>query len=242
MPTDNTYEFEQEYFDLPRPEGYEGPVSVETTAFADCLYITYPRMDGTGTSQYCADAIDVFQATVNVDRDLNAEPALRKFAVLYDDSFVDDDEIIVHNPNQVDEYHWFLVETVQEVLSGVKEDPYWQGYVKGATSTWMEEVWTIFEEEWDGDEELMAESAYWLSREGMAVCARAKALFPIPEWSSPTGSYVNTISSLSAGVCPECEAPKSESWEVVSSSSRTRVADVYQCQQCGHKKKGITTG
>lgn len=89
---------------------------------------------------------------------------------------------------------------------------------------------------------IMQDVAEELAREGVMLSNRSGELFPLGEWGRPTGSYVATVSGAEAGKCPDCGADKSETWECVRSSNRTTKANVYKCQDCGKRQKGITTG
>lgn len=96
---------------------------------------------------------------------------------------------------------------------------------------------------WQNDDSgLMAHVAEQLAESGVMLCNRSGKLFTLGEWGRPTGSYVATVADDEASRCPECGAPKSEYWECIRSSRRTRVPDKYKCQNCGTTRNGITTG
>lgn len=92
------------------------------------------------------------------------------------------------------------------------------------------------------DMEYLLDAAEYFVNRGVVPCNRTKELFEIPKWGTPTGSYVATVSAEQKDKCPNCGAPKSDNWECVRSSRRTRVPNTYKCTECGHTKKGITTG
>jgi len=81
-----------------------------------------------------------------------------------------------------------------------------------------------------------------LVKQDTMLCNRTGELFTLGEWGRPSGSYVATVSADESSRCPKCGAPKSEFWECIRSSRRTRVPNKYKCQNCGKTKKGITTG
>jgi predicted RNA-binding Zn-ribbon protein involved in translation (DUF1610 family) len=186
---------------------------------------------------------------------LEVEPILRRMNVLrkQDEDFVhgDDDDVtttILGNRQENEPVHLKLVEAFCTTIGGFQDDEYWQGYKRAANKfgderyEWKDVAWDVFSEEWNGDIDLMLELGEWFAREGWAVCSRTDALFPAPEWSTPTGSYVATISAVHGGKCPNCGADKSENWECIKSSNRTRVPNKYKCQECGTTRNGITTG
>lgn len=77
---------------------------------------------------------------------------------------------------------------------------------------------------------------------GYVLSNRSGRIVPLGEWGCKTGGYVATIHADEAGVCPACGADKAEHWTCTSSSNRTRVPNVYECEACGHTARGITTG
>lgn len=94
----------------------------------------------------------------------------------------------------------------------------------------------------DDDPGIIHDVAQELLEDDLMLCNRTHELFTLGEWARLTGSYVNTISDDSANSCPNCGAPKSDYWECIRSSRRTRVPDRYKCTNCGTMKSGITTG
>lgn len=161
----------------------------------------------------------------------------------------DSDVATTHiSPSSAHPAHLKVVGEFCETIADFQEDDYWQGYKRAANKfgdemyDWSAVAWDVFDTEWDGNKELLLDVGKWFANEGWAVCSKTKALFPAPEWSTPTGSYVSTMSDVHSGKCPECGADKDEHWECYSSSNRTRVPDKYKCEQCGARRNGITTG
>jgi predicted RNA-binding Zn-ribbon protein involved in translation (DUF1610 family) len=151
------------------------------------------------------------------------------------------------DPSDYHPVHLKLVELFSETVAGFRDEAYWQGYRNGSwnageTIEWSDVAWHVFDDRFDGNTDLMLQIGNWMATEARTVCQRSKAWFPVPEWATPTGSYVNTISDVHAGTCPECGADKEDHWECVNSSNRTRVPNTYKCTACGNTKKGITTG
>ena len=240
--------------DLPDDSG--DTIDIDVVAFDDSLYIKVPRSDRAGTSDHCMDYMSIFRAITHiVDRGELAFDSTRKemgvlrkqttdYTILDDES----DVTIRKRPDHsVHPAHEQAVSVVEEVVGDIQSDPYWNGYREGVCNeggdwSWVNLAWKSFEKNWEGNRELLADIGEWFVEEGIAVCQRSQALFPIPEWSAPTGSYVNTISAVHHGTCPYCGADKTDHWECIESPSSTRRPNVYECQSCGNTKRGITTG
>jgi len=260
MSTETTIEVPAERYESALPDDYsEESVEIGISAFSDSVYVKFPRFGRSGTNDYCVKAIPLFKSVVDVrtewkGKDLWTGPKLTRYGALQkrrgDASFIGDDKVShrILDPTDCDPVHVELVGEFATTVGDVQEDDYWRGYRNGAHSEgdemlgWDEIAWRCFDKRWSGNEDLLLDAGKWLAREGMVPCNRTNALFPIPEWSTPTGSYVATISSLVGGGCPNCGADKDEHWECIKSSNRTRVPNKYQCQECGHTKEGITTG
>lgn len=232
-------------------------IEIEVVAFGDKVYLKLPRWERSGTNDFCVNAMSLFQATIRVtDRGgLEVEPVLRRMNVLLkqERDYVtgNDSDVqttILGDLSDADPAHLQLVEEFTTTISGFQEDDYWIGYKRAANKfgddryQWPDVAWDCFEDEWDGNTDLMLEAGEWLAREGMAVCSRSNALFPAPEWTTPTGSYVATISDVYDGTCPYCGADKDEYWECIESPASTRRGNLYRCNECGETKRGISTG
>lgn len=240
------------------PDDYESDtVEIQLSAFTDKLYLKFPRFDRRGTDDMCMSFDSILKALIRVtDRGgLEVEPILRRMNVLRkrEEDYVhgDDSDVattILGDKQETERVHLELVEAFCETIAGFQDDEYWQGYRKGMTYSsdrrydWTDVAWDVFNDRWEGDVNLMLKLGRWFAVEGWAVCSKSQALFPAPEWTTPTGSYVSTMSEVYSGKCPDCGADKEENWERISSSNRTRVPNKYQCQECGTKRKGITTG
>jgi len=254
---EDTFDVPVETYSHAVPDSYdEDTIEIGVTAFSDKLYLKFPRFDRRGTNDICMSAGPIFNALVQIDNyaGFEVKPCLRRMGVLRkrESDFVtgdDTDVTTTHiSPSSAHPAHLQVVGEFCETISGFQEDEHWKGYRRAANKfgdgrySWTDVAWDCFNDRWDGNSELLREVGHWFGKEGWAVCSKSEALFPAPEWSTPTGSYVATISDVYSGKCPECEADKSDNWECISSSNRTRVPNKYKCQNCGATRKGITTG
>lgn len=259
---EDTIEVPAEQYQRALPDDHsEDTIEIGITAFSDKLYLKFPRFGRRGTNDFCMSAENIFKATVKVKanwkgEDLWVGPHLRQMKVLRerDSDFVTgepDDVYITSYSGKTDSLPQEHVELINEfsgTIDGFEEEDYWVGYKRAANKfgdsmvNWDELAWDCFKRRWDGNKELLLDVGKWFARDGIAVCSRTKAFFPIPEWTTPTGSYVATVSDVHEGKCPDCGADKDEHWECYSSSNRTRVPNKYKCTECGYKKSGITTG
>lgn len=248
-----TVEVSVEQYSEHVPDDVDGDtIEIDVEAFDDTCYIKFPRFDRRGTNDFCMSAMDIFHALIRVtDRsEIEVDPVLRRMGVLGDGPFGADSNVstrIIGDVTEADIAHLKAFETFTSTIAGFQYDEYWNGYRDGAANnggshSWPDIAWTAFESRWDGDKDLLLEIGEWFVQNGYAVCSRSRALFPIPEWSTPTGSYVATISDVYDGTCPTCGADKDEHWECIESSNRTRVPNKYKCNECGVVEKGITTG
>lgn len=240
------------------PEDFDGDeIEIGVHAFGDKVYLKFPRWGRGGTNDFAVSAKSLFQATIRItDRGgLEVEPVLRRMNVLMkrerDHVMGDDTTVqttILGNKADNAPEHLKLVEEFTTTIAGFQEDEHWVGYKRAANKfgderyEWKDVAWDCFNFQWAGNVDLLLEAGKWMARDGMAVCSRSNAFFPIPEWTTPTGSYVATISNVYKGKCPECGADKDEHWECIKSSNRTRVPNRYKCNECGATRDGITTG
>lgn len=203
------------------------------------------------TTQYCVKYKSAFKVLVSVcltgkDGDIKVKPYKRHIEEhTYEDGHITMNTHI--SPEHADREHLKVVETFCEIVDDVTDDKYWHGYRDGRSSagknsSWSELMWQSFENNWDGDIDTMLELGKFFAKIGQVPCNRKNVLFDIPVWSTPTGSYVNTISSVVSNECPKCGTDKDECWECTESSNQTRVPNSYKCTECGFTKKGITTG
>jgi predicted RNA-binding Zn-ribbon protein involved in translation (DUF1610 family) len=233
-------------------------IDIGISAYDDTVYIKFPRFDRRGTDDFCVNAESLFRATVGCtdpSGDLNITPVLRRTNVLREKrgEFVHDAPDRVYTKHVGTEWnpagaHLDLVETVVDTVAGFRDDDFWVGYKRAANTygdehyQWSDVCWDCFDREWSGDTDLMLDAGRWMAREGMVVCTRSQAFIPIPEWTTPTGGYVATISDQHDGTCPECGATKDDHWECIESPASIRKPNVYRCQECGTTTRGITTG
>lgn len=254
-----TVEVPVEQYEQYVPDDYESEtLGIAVSAFDDSVYIKFPRFDRSGTNDFCMSAESIFRATVRVTnrRDVTIKPCLREMNVLREqrDGFPitgngqDVTTRIFNDRDAVSDEHNALVTEFEQTVGGVQDSDYWKGYKSAASNFadsqygWIDVLWDAFEHQWDGSVSLLLDAGTWFARDGVVVCSRSNALFPIPEWTTPTGSYVATISDLYDGTCPDCGADKDEHWECVKSPASTRKPNVYKCHECGKKTRGITTG
>lgn len=253
--TQSTVEVPASQYESHLPDDFEeDSIELTVVAFDDSVYIKFPRFGRRGTDDICINAEPLFRTLIRVTdhRELSVDPILRKLGVLEDGPFTRSESEIttstIMDKSATDPAHLRLVEEFTTEIAGFDESDYWNGYMDASfkyseeSVSWPDLAWTCFFDRWNGNRELLLDVGVWLARNGWAVCNRSKALFPIPEWSVPTGSYVASISSVFDGQCPNCGADKNEHWECITSSHRTRVPNKYQCGECGHIKSGITTG
>jgi len=209
------------------------------------------------SDQYCMHLDSICRCFLKVydanrsrnNPDVTVEPQDRNL-ITDPDAVYDQGSVSTHQYGDVSAYDrrlFLLIEAFGHTVGNVAESEYWQGYLDGQSNAgerigWDEIAWTKFDREYDGDAEMLCEIGTYLAETGQVVCNRTNALFPIGEWSCPTGSYVNTISDVFDGTCPECGADKDDNWECISSSNRTRVPNKYKCTECGATRNGITTG
>lgn len=133
-----------------------------------------------------------------------------------------------------------------EVLTNAQE---WLDEGEGSEKDWFEDtsradklLHYVSGNWYEDDPGILRDVAEALAKENVMLCNRSRNLFTLGEWGRPTGSYVATVAADEGNRCPNCGAPKSEFWECIKSSRRTRVPNTYKCQNCGKTKKGITTG
>lgn len=179
------------------------------------------------TTDYCVDVKTLVKSVMNVgDRGRKLVP-------------------LMSNNDELDD---LIRDMFVETVDGHTNDEYLKGYQAGISKGKDEHVgWAdmwekVFHHMFDGDQETMLEAGKLMAKKGEVPSNRSYSWFQIPNWGTPTGSYVATIAESEAGVCPDCGADKDEHWRCVQSSNRTRVPNVYKCEECGNRQKGITTG
>lgn len=233
-------------------------IDIGISAFSDKLYLKFPRFDRRGTNDFCMSDMSILRALVHIKDPRRADgieisPVKREMAVLREKrgQYTTDDPTRVTrvspSAQDVRSVHQELVDDVTDHIDGIQDDEYWRGYRNGMGKAgehvqWDDMAWIVLDKEWATDAETLATIGRWFIEDGVAVCSRTNALFPIPEWSTPTGSYVATISDVYDGTCPFCGADKDKHWECIKSPNSTRKPNVYKCNACGGTKRGITTG
>lgn len=235
-----TIEIDADTYSHALPDDYGDTVEIGLSAFTDSVYIKFPRTDRGGTNDYCLKYDTVFKGFLNAYR-----PRGESFRAR------------IHCPDELRGTGELVKESFEGLMEGSTEDDYWRGFKTGhnvgsdSHTDWTDLTWRIFKKQWgacgsDWKRSILLDVAEAMARNGQTVCNRTKDWFQIPDWGTPTGSYVATVSAEEAGRCPDCGADLSETQTCTSSSNRTRVPNKYRCDPekggCGRRYKGITTG
>ena len=217
---------------------------IEVSAFEESVYLTLEEGDG---SQYCADVMTIVKTLVQIRGRSNLEVGAvkRKFGNADPDGFTNDNDIVTAHfgdTSELHEAHMTLVEKVEEIVNGLKEDDYWTGYRDGSGSSWSDIAWKAVKKEFEGSIDLSLQLGEMFIEWGLVPCNRKNALFPIGKWGRPDGSYVATLSLQEVNKCTGCGSDLSETKEVVESPASTRRGTKYKCTCCDKTWRGITTG
>jgi len=80
-----------------------------------------------------------------------------------------------------------------------------------------------------------------LLENGLSACEKCEKCVPAGKLVTKTGSYVATICEECEGGCSECGA---DDWESLGKKRKNSATSAprWECNECGHVKKGITTG
>lgn len=268
LPIEITAFSDKVYLDFPAFDRFESRIErradVDAVSFEQALdgWLSETGDDRTfvpdRTRQFCAKIDSILLACVSIRDNWRGEqlfvgPHYRYLITENGENSIvsDNGDVFTRRHGDTDEYHRThrkLVEQVEETIDGIRDDDYWVGYKDGRSRgadqrvQWSNIAQRAIEQQFEPTEELMQEIGVWMAETGQTVCNRSRAWFPIPDWTTPTGSYVATISDVHDGTCPSCGADKDEHWECIESPASIRRPNLYQCNECGTKKRGITTG